>query len=89
VLLVDLTPAMGMSSAFVVDSMRDIQSEPKLLEDQDMPESDIDTSLDDPQNNEAADTGGPQGAGHPAPQQRSRTKRQHQSHYEGVQRDGV
>jgi len=43
--LADLTPITGMSSAFVGESSQDLRSEPESPTDQDLPESDIDTSL--------------------------------------------
>jgi hypothetical protein len=43
--LADLTPITGMSLAFVGESSQDLRSEPESPTDQDLPESDINTSL--------------------------------------------
>jgi hypothetical protein len=43
--LANLTPLTGMSLAFVGESSQDLRSEPESPIDQDLPESDIDTSL--------------------------------------------
>jgi hypothetical protein len=74
--LADLTPITGMSSAFVGESSQDLCSEPESPVDQDLPESDIDTSLawghgmGNSEDHKACNNSGTQGASHTTPRQR-------------------